>query len=1591
MIGIRRITLMSTTALAGLVAAVTILGASDRAYADCTPAATAGDDTIACTGTTTGDLDTLAGNDAVDNSGTINGNVTLGADNDTLTLTGAIVGAIDFGDGDDVFQIEPGFSLDEVSPITGGLGTDTLRFDGPMNGSVDISLFNFSGFDIVEMTFAGNASIGMASGLSTVNIYDGHLGIINSSDLSGADVFLLGNDIGYPSLSVAQGSSVKSITGNDERSGVNLVGAVVGDINLGGGDDTLTVRTTASVGGLIDGGSGTDQLVVFDTLNSGITFDLGNFSNFESLNTQVSDSYTVSNATGFSSVNVNAGSSSSPLATVSLTLLNSDLSNATAAIGHNSSLVVGANSVIGSIGKSDAADLDASPITVDVAGSVLGDVNFGAGDDALTLIEDGSIGGSVDGGAGTDSVTVDRAAASQSGIADFSLYSNFENFSKIGVGTFTVTGLDGYSAVIVSDGILKVHDTDMTGAAISIDGSSLWLVNSSADAIQGGALDDTLNLSSDSTVSGGVSLGGGDDIVINSGTITGDVDLGDGTNLFEIWGTGTVTGTVDGGPSVSQFTIVSAGAFVYDFAKYLNFFDVVQWGSGSLTLTGTGNVRGVSADGNVTLSNSDLIADTIIMNSGVLTVEVDSTLAADGAGLDFNGGGNTFINAGTASGKVFFQGATNQFLNSGTFTSLAIRFIGDDGFLNNSGTISGDISFEGLIGELLNDGQITGNIIFGDGNDLLTNSGNILGTIDFGIGDDVFEIKPGASPSALVMDGGSGTDKLLFTLDGDLTLGTFSVANMTGFEELEIQGRSSAFPIIVGAAGFSTVTVNNGTLMLRDASLAGAEIFLNATLDPDGIAWLWVEQGSFVGNITGNDGHNAVNIQEVHTGTIALNGGQDTLFFNSTADLQGLVDGGGDPSDTVVIEADGDLAVDLANFSNFDTLAITLAGIATVSNASGFSKIFVNSATTFVDSGSTLILEDSNLPNAIVAIGRNSHLTVGSLSTLASIEFGAENIVGSSLSILVEGSVLGNITLGGGSDSVTVTGSVGGAISLGDSDDSFEFFGTVAGQVDGGNGFDSLSFDSGTLDLSQFVNFESVSGPSALALTITGSTSFETFSFGTGEVTIADGAAVSGNGSFGGNLVSNGNVDPGNSVGSISVAGNYSQSAAGSLSIEVEGLTIDTLLVDGAVALDGLLNVTFSFTQDEVLPGQTYEFLTATGGVTGTFATVTTNTTQFLDATVTYTANGVSVQLERTSFLLPFFDASRRAIAGQLNVMGGMRVQGMAGDFIRALTFTERVKAGEIIDQLATQAAAELATPILEARHGFLSHLSSRASSLNGLKGAKGRWVTSVAGYGEFGSAAGRKFSTGGAMAISAYGISDRLAVGFAVGGTASDLRIDKQFGDNGHKALDVAGFAGYRAGAMYVSAALGASYNEIDTEHSVLANGFTGKSRGAASGVGYTAALDARYNLSLAGFAIIPEAAFRLASFHHGAYEESEMGNLGLIIEGRTVTSARASAGITLKRRLETAGGIALVPEISSYYEHELGDSSRAVTASFIANPSGSFPIFGQTIDRSRLRAAAGFSARFSDSVSADLRYEGAFGRTYETHRITGGLRVAW
>ncbi len=284
-----------------------------------------------------------------------------------------------------------------------------------------------------------------------------------------------------------------------------------------------------------------------------------------------------------------------------------------------------------------------------------------------------------------------------------------------------------------------------------------------------------------------------------------------------------------------------------------------------------------------------------------------------------------------------------------------------------------------------------------------------------------------------------------------------------------------------------------------------------------------------------------------------------------------------------------------------------------------------------------------------------------------------------------------------------------------------------------------------------------------------------------------------------------------------------------------------------------------------------------------------------------------------------------------------------------------------MIDQLIPEASLNMATPALVTRRAFLGSIADKARAYGPDYEREGHWWSWASGFGQFGDvsgAAGSKaygFSTGGVVTGASYGLSDRSALGFVVGAANSDINVELQPGNNSHRSIDAALYGAYIDGPVSATATASMGYDQFETDRSINTGLSLAQAAGRTSGYTTAARLEGAYAFDMGAFTLSPYVAAQVMSFHHGAYDETGAGTIGLHIDAENVTSVRSTLGFAAEKTLDlgSAGDVTL--HLGAAWEREFGDRILSSKAAFLAAPSESFEITGITQDKDTANVVGG------------------------------------
>ena len=526
-------------------------------------------------------------------------------------------------------------------------------------------------------------------------------------------------------------------------------------------------------------------------------------------------------------------------------------------------------------------------------------------------------------------------------------------------------------------------------------------------------------------------------------------------------------------------------------------------------------------------------------------------------------------------------------------------------------------------------------------------------------------------------------------------------------------------------------------------------------------------------------------------------------------------------------------------------------------------------------------------------------------------------------------------------------------------------------------------------------------------------------------------ALLGGTGTIGGNVVNGGIVSPGDSPGTLHINGNYTQQSPGTLRMEIGGLGAgqhDLLTMGGNASLNGTLQLVQLNNFQPVL-GDQLTILTATGGVTGTFSTVTGSFGVMLRPEAIYEANDVLIEFVLGSFNIGGLTTNQAAIANNLDAaMADMRAADLI-DFLNAepmanlphdydlIAPEEFASIYEIGFSHATVQMLNLERRMDDIRAGSTGFSSDGLSmSLRGVtprniqvrptgefladnapspvmrSAPENRWGVFVTGNGEFvnvndhdSNAPGYDITTGGFTLGADYRIAPTFAVGLD-GGYAhnwADLVNDGRVTvDSGKVGI----YATWFPAELYVTGGFNAGWNNYDSRRAAL----SGDATGSTDGYDLDAFLGAGYDWKVNGWTLGPVGTIQYTYINFNSFTES--GSLApLDFPDQDEDSFRSTVGGRIAYDWHY-GSMIVRPEVRGAWQHDYSDRAYPIDSQLASGAGGVFTVWGPHVGRDAALVSGSVTVQLNDRVSTYVGYDGVFGRSnYDSHNVSGGVRISF
>jgi outer membrane autotransporter protein len=514
---------------------------------------------------------------------------------------------------------------------------------------------------------------------------------------------------------------------------------------------------------------------------------------------------------------------------------------------------------------------------------------------------------------------------------------------------------------------------------------------------------------------------------------------------------------------------------------------------------------------------------------------------------------------------------------------------------------------------------------------------------------------------------------------------------------------------------------------------------------------------------------------------------------------------------------------------------------------------------------------------------------------------------------------------------------------------------------------------------------------------------------------------------------SGGTVSPGNSIGTLTINGNYTQAASGKLSIEASATGNDRLTINGSANPGGSLEVLWA---DGYIPAarSTFTFLTASGGVNGTFAQYNK---YYITPTLTFLPkydipNQIYLMVERDYInqnLLPYLTVNQRAVGSMLNSVGNTAT----GDLDTVLTVLDVLPAygqtAYALDQLAPKgsdaqsgmgiSSASFQTGNLSERLSDLRH-GIRGMSLNGLyfrngngkpimladinpdltgmlpSGVDERWGFFVKGNAVYGDqkdtpdATGYNFTSMGITMGSDYRFTRSFIAGLMVGLNTSRANVDNMGSKVKMDGYTLGAYGTYYKKNFYVDGSISYGFANYDNTRRIVFPGLDRTATSSPNGNQLTAYTGAGYDIRRNNWIITPNVSFQYVKLGIDSYTEGGAGAINLDVDKQNTESLQGNIGARVSYTLQTDKAV-IMPNIRASYGYEFSRDSQNVT-SRLAQGSSPFSIQTMSPDRNFISLGAGITAFTVRDMSVYINYDVQIGENkYVAHNVNAGLRVGF
>lgn len=1187
---------------------------------------------------------------------------------------------------------------------------------------------------------------------------------------------------------------------------------------------------------------------------------------------------------------------------------------------------------------------------------------------------------------------------------------------KTGTGTLRLFGSNSYSGgTTITAGALEGDTSSIRGDIVN--NGSVALFQSVRSSTYAGTMSGTGSLSiANGTValtgtnsySGGTRIYSNAAVVVSSdanlGAVSGRLTLDDGTLvvLADFSSSRAITignGTIfiDGFTFVQNGVIDGPGRLSKDGGGTLILTGVNTYAGGTTVAAGTLIGTTDSLQGNIT-NNSRAIFDQTGSGAYSGIMSGSGSLVKTGTGTVVLAAANTFSGGTTIDGGTLQIDSTSL---RGTITNNANLIINE----NTNATFTQRITGTGGVTKT------------GAGTLILASTGN--------------NYTGGTTVSAGVLRGsvltlqGNIVNNAAVVFDNGTSFGNY-LGDVSGVGSLTVAG---GFLSLLGTNSYT-----GGTIISNGTGLSGNTRSLQGPITNNGfLVFEQASDGTYSGAISGsgsvsitNTGTVTLAADNTYTGGTSISGGtvaasSDRNFGDAAG---GLHFGGGtlkylasfDSSRSITLGSQSVFPPAAKSGGTFDTNGhnSTLSGV--ISGDKGLTKtgagtLTLNGINTYTGGtlvsggtllGSSLSLQGNIANNAAVVFSQTTTGTyAGIMSGTGSLTLqgnGLLNLAG--LNTYSGGTVVTGGTLQGTSSSLQGSIANNAVVVFNQSST-----GTYAGEM---SGTGSLTLQGGgVLNLTGTNTYTGATNVNGSALVVNGSLASSVIMNGS--------SLLAGSGTIGGLTNNGGIVAPGNSIGTLTVTGNFVQNG-GVFIVEANSAgQSDRVSVGGRATINGG-TVQVVAQSGTYARNTNYTIMSAAGGLTGTYSGVTSNFA-FLTPTLSYDANNIYLLLAQSSsaFASGAQTPNQYAVGSALD-QANTSATGDFGTVLSALSALNTAQGPAALNAISGQNYSGFSSAMVLTAQLFMNNFLLQAGSGSGRRtrvalaeacnvacdaapsALWGAWGGALGGTGSFtGNANSGSFTynVGGVAAGLDRRLTPNLLAGLTIGYTTGMEWIGGFSGQGVSNTFQAGLYGSYVDGPLHVDGVAAYAYSANQMWRNIVIPGLAPRTAQGLTGANqFYGQVETGYRFDLGGGAdtfVTPFARLQAYTGTQNAFTETGAQSLNLNIAAQTTNSLRSVLGAQIGGALDLGWREKLVGQLRIGWSHEFADTARPVSATFTGAPTVPFTTYGVSPQRDGVVVGVSLNTAIAESALIYLRYEGDISGQDNTHALTAGLRMTW